>query len=279
MMVDSSSGACRFCGNVGKLCNSHSIPNGIFRLLMQAGGGSAIDISTGPGKIKRTSETGSVYLLCKLCENDFNKNFDAPAINVLKLLDQQIQDDSFSARISFSHDQMAKAITSIIWRCCESDASLYDSTKVCGSDLNKLKRLTETPQDEVLKYCSVIINRLQDNTENGFDQKVISKLIIAPVPRSVISNKGRSATHFGFFLVLQGFLIHLIVPKLPYFKANQKGYLKQGFTRLHAPPTGILEYPTIMKILVEAIAKHEAGHVTKGVLIRTNKNLSTLSSI
>jgi hypothetical protein len=268
-MVDSSSGVCRFCGNVSKLCNSHSIPNGIYRLLMQAGGGSAINISSGPGKIRRTSNTGAAHLLCEECEKHFNVEFDAPIVNGLKLLDQQIQDNGFSARISFSHNQMAQAIAAIVWRCCESGASNYVATKLGERHLAQLKHLVTTPRERVLRECSVRIDRLQDSSKEGFSQESISRFIIAPVPLPIIADNGNLARNFRFYFVMQGFLIHLIVPKLPYSKNSTSGYLKRGFTRLHAPPTNMLKYQPIMDFLVHTYAKNEAGLVTDGVLKMT----------
>jgi hypothetical protein len=278
-MADRSSGKCRFCGNEGKLRNSHSIPNGFFRLLMQAGSGSAIDISTGPGKIRGTSDTGAEYLLCGQCETDFNKEFDAPLVNGLKLLDQKIQNIGFSARISFSHEQMAQAIASIIWRCCESGASHYDGTSVDDTHLAQLKHLLTTPREQILRECSVRIDRLQYSSEDGSDQEIISRLIVAPVPCSVVTGKGNLAKSFGFYFAMQGFLIHLIVPKLPYFKNRKSGYLKRGFTTLHAPPTSILKYPPLMRMLVIARAKYEAGEVTEGVLKMTSKKSQMRTNI
>lgn len=278
-MVDRFFGKCKFCGNEDKLCNSHSIPNGIYRLIMKAGSGSAIDISSGSGKIRRTSDTGAAHLLCESCEEHFNTQFDAPIVNGLKLLDRKIQDCGFSARISFCHNQFAQAVAAIVWRCCESEASNYADTKLDGCHLAQLKHLLTSPRDQTLQRCSVRVDRLHDSSIEGFDQESISCLIVAPVPRSIVTKKGKLSDKFGFYFVIQGFLIHIIVPKLNFAKNRKPGFLQRGSTILHAPPTSMISYPPIRDILINAKAKYESGDVSNAVMKITKNRLQNATDL
>jgi hypothetical protein len=261
-------GRCRFCPNDAELCLSHAIPDGIFKLLMRAGNGSAIDISSGTQKIRRSSDSGAAPMLCKDCETDFNNRFDAPITNILKGLDRKIQQSGFSSRLPFSHDQFAQAIVSIVWRCCESTAPFYKSSKVDNVHLARLKQLTVEPQDQVLRRCSVSIARLTNPSRipgSGFGQDNMYQLITAPIPRTVIATRSGASRHFGFDFVLQGFLIHLVVPRLPYAKTRKANYLNRGGEMLHAPPTDILKYPPLKALLLETYAKAHESKVTPGV--------------
>jgi hypothetical protein len=239
------------------------MPNGFFRLLLQKSYGSAIGIPLGAGKISGTNDTGKAPMLCANCEGDFNSAWDAPLVNALKNLDSKIVSDGFSARVKFNHDQCAQAIASIVWRSCMSDASMYQGAAVNNRHLNDLVKIMNADRGTSLKLCSISLRRLWGKPERqggAFDQSSINQIIVPPTARTFAIN-GR-ARGFGFDFVVQGFLIHITVPRLPHSKVRTSGFLRSGGTLLHAPTIGIFDYQPLVDVLVQAYAKYVAGEVS-----------------
>lgn len=256
-------GVCKFCHRTRELRSSHSVPNGFFRLLLKKSNGSAIGIPLGPGNISGSTDTGEALILCSECECDFNKAWDAPLVNALKRLDKKILEEGFSARIDFSHSQFAQAVASVIWRSCVSDASMYQNTEVNERDLRDVLRIIDSPTGGSLKLCSVSLRRLWDrrgDTGEGFDQGSIAQIIVPPVARS-FGSKGK-IKGFGFDMVVQGFLIHIAIPRLPFSTVRSRGFLSSGKKILHAPKINIFDYQPLVDLLVGAYAKFEAGEVS-----------------
>ena len=256
-------GECKFCHRIGELRNSHSIPAGFFRPLLKKSNGSAIGIPLGAGKIAGSNDTGEALILCSECEGYFNKAWDAPLVNVLKRLDKKVFEEGFSARVEFSHSQFAQAVASVVWRSCVSDAPMYSNTFVSDQHLNDIIRIINTSTDESLKLCSVSLRRLWDrrgDTGEGFDQGSIAQIIVPPVSRS-FGSKGK-IKGFGFDMVVQGFLIHIAIPRPPFSKVRSSGFLSPGKTILHAPKINIFDYQPFVDLLVGAYAKFDAGEVS-----------------
>lgn len=254
---------CKFCGEQPAIVDSHSIPDGIFRTILKASNGSAISIPIGPGPISGSNDTGKAPILCSECEDIFNKSFDGPLVNAMRKLDKEIQLFGHRARTQFSHNQLAQAIVSILWRCCESDAPMYAGAEIETLHKDELKRIIQANSSDTLKSCSISFRRLTDSTaENngGFDQASIAQIIVPPTPRRyAIKGKLRG---YGFDMVFQGFLMHLTIPRLPHNQVRASGFLKHGAKILHAPPINIFDYKPLVDVLVHAYSKFDSGQMT-----------------
>jgi hypothetical protein len=260
-----TSGFCAFCGEISILQNSHSIPDGIFRLILKSSGGSAIAIPSSDRKIHKSNDTGKDYILCRKCEAAFNLKWDAPIVNFLKKLDKSIKNNDFTVRENFSHAQFTQAITSIIWRACVSQSEFYSGCSISNVHQAQLYKIIQSDQSRTLKNCSLSIRRLRDQRSGiySFDQDTISQLIYPPTPRSFVINgkiKG-----FGFEMAFLGFLIHVIIPRLPHHKLRQAGFLKANGKVIHAPPINIFDYKPLVDMMVIGMKKHIDGHETLGV--------------
>lgn len=259
-------GFCTFCGEMSILQQSHAIPDSIFRMILRTSGGAAIAIPSDDRKIHRSNDTGKAYILCKNCESDFNKKWDAPLVNCLKILDKKIKIEGFSARQNFCHHQFAQAIVGIVWRACVSESEYYIGSKISKKHTDKLKVMLYEEKGGILKNVSLSIRRLCDKRtkdESGFDQIDTSQIIYPPTPRTYFINGKPKG--FGFEMVILGFLIHLIVPRLPYHKMQSSGFLRKNGTIIHAPPINIFDYQPLLDMLMVGMKKHLDGHMTNAV--------------
>lgn len=256
---------CAFCQKDRELCASHSIPDGFFKAISRRNNGQLINIPEGEGKIGLSQNTGKAKLLCRECEAHFNRNFDSPLTNGFKEWDKQIKANGFGVRYEFSPNHLAQCLASVCWRASVTGNSMYANAKVCARDRARLLALLLDNREDTLKFCSCSIRRLYDRlppADGGLSQEIISDIIL-PVNAYRISKKGRKpGTHFSFALLVQGFLCHLIIPRLPHALRNGSGFLKSSKTALHAPKQYFADYKPFMDAMVAGLGKHLDGQST-----------------
>lgn len=253
---------CAFCQKDRELCASHSIPDGFFKAISRRNNGQLISIPEGDGKIGLSQNTGKAKLLCRECETHFNKNFDSPLTNTFKAWDKQIKANGLGVRYEFSPNHLAQCIASVCWRASVTGNSMYANARVSMRDTARLLALLLGDRDDTLKSCSCSIKRLYDkrpHADGGFSQDIVSDIIL-PVNAYRISKKGKKpGNHFAFALLVQGFLCHLMIPRLPHALRVGPAFLKPSKTSLHAPPQHFADYKPLMGAMVAGLEKHLEG--------------------
>lgn len=260
----SPSGRCAYCHCEKKLVFSHAIPKAAFRPLLAAGSGSAIGIPDREGVVHRTTDTGEIPMLCVECEGEFNRRFDGPLSNVLKRLEKAILSGFSTPLIEFSADELAHAIVAVAWRISRSPAKMYQKVNLNAGHLRELEAVLSSPTEQVLRSCTVRVARLTDplaKTGEGFDQSVMGQLIKTPEAFTIKSTK-ESPLGFAIDWTMFGFLIHLVVPRLPFATNKKFGGLKRGSMKVRAMPINILEYAPLRDALVAGVAAQEEGRMT-----------------
>lgn len=254
--------ACAYCSNDRKLCVSHAIPDGFFKLISRKNNGKLITIPKGSGRIHLDQDTGGAELLCKECESLFNRQFDSPIVNAFKAWDRKIIQEGFDVQFEFSANQMAQCLASIFWRASESGNDMYVDAKVNHDDKAQLLSIVKGEQNKALKLCSCSIRRIYDKrtpSSGGFSQEHISQIIL-PVNAYRLSWKHKKPVgYFGFSVLMQGFLCHLMVPRLPFGKRSGPGFLTPNNNKLRAPKQYFLEYKPLMDAMVVGVGKHLEG--------------------
>jgi len=80
-----SIGQCRLCLNQRPLCNSHALPNSVFKSILRKNAGNAkvifYDVTT---PARNSSDTWGAELLCKDCEAKLNHKYDAYGMAVFR---------------------------------------------------------------------------------------------------------------------------------------------------------------------------------------------------
>jgi hypothetical protein len=256
---------CAFCQKERELCASHSIPDGFFRSISKQNNGQLISIPEGEGKIGLSQNTGKAKLLCKECEAHFNKKFDSPLTNALRAWDNKIEANGLGVRFEFSPSHLAQCLASVFWRASVTGSSMYANAKVGMHDSAQLLALLLGDREDTLKSCSCSIRRLYDKRpplDGGFSQKNLSNIIL-PVNAYRISKKGKKpGSHFTFALLVQGFLCHLMMPRLPHALRNGPAFLKPSKTALYAPRQYFADYKPLMDVMVAGLGKHRDGQST-----------------
>lgn len=253
---------CAYCYKDTKLQCSHAIPDAIFKSISRQYNGKLIAIPKGTGKIYLTQETGKADLLCQTCEREFNKKFDSPLVNALKQWDMSFIGKGAGATLNFPADQMAQGLASIFWRASASGNAIYADAKVIDYDKNRLLKVVSADQKDALRLCSCSIWRLHDKQspkDGGFAQGCLSQVILPVNAYKISWGKARETNAFAFATAFNGFIYHLMIPRLPYKARKQPGYLRTGSNRLRAPMKYFADYRPLMDAMVSGMEKHLTG--------------------
>lgn len=254
---------CIYCKADTDLSNSHSIPDAFFRLISKKNNGSLIDISTEHDKIKRSQNSGKSRLLCKNCEAEFNRKFDSPTTNALKEWDKQIRTSGLDSRYEFCHNHLAQSFASIFWRSVVSDNEIYSSAALSTENKQQLLNLVRGNRSQTLKNCSVYIRRLYDKSapsDGGITQEAFSQLIILPMPFSASEPKNTEIQYFAMLMVVIGFVIMIVLPRLPDDVLIEPGYLQLDQTKLFAPKLHFLDHPVIHNLAISTLSKQRLNN-------------------
>lgn len=244
---------------------SHAIPRAAFKQSLQSGNGQMIAIPNGEDNIHLTSDTGDALLLCERCECSFNRNFDGPLINALKKLDTEISQNGIDRQIDFSVDELSHSIISIAWRICVSTAPLYCKVSLDQMHLFELEKLLRMQSPEILKHCTVRLARLSDPTPDdsrGNVEHSTGQFIKVPEAFLIRTKTHGNSIRFAMDWTMFGFLVHLVVPRIPYPRSQTFGGLKRGAIRVGAKHLDMLEYVPLRDIIFEAISKNEEGKLS-----------------
>lgn len=256
---------CAYCNNDKELCASHAIPDGFFKSISRRNNGKLITVPSGPGSIHLSQETGKSKLLCKECEGDFNRKFDSPLVNAFRKWDRQITKKGFGVQYEFSPNEMAQGLASIFWRASVSGNDMYVNAKVSDRDKAQLLSIVKGNQDVTLKSCSCSIKRLYDKhipAKGGFTQEIISQIILPVNAYSISWGRKKPSSYFAFAVIMQGFLCHLMIPRLPHGKRGGPEFLNPKKNLLRAPRKYLLDYKPLMDVMVAGKRKHLDGHST-----------------
>ena len=271
-------GQCAYCFKFGALRNSHAIPRAAFTAMLATGNGNAIGIPHGDGNAHLTSDTGDAPLLCDKCEQHFNREFDAPMINALKSLENEILTKGFRASIKFEANHLAHAVVSVAWRICLSPAFMYSEVMLNKRHMQELDALLRLPKGSILRNCTVKLGRLADVTpaaSGGFGQDMMGQFIKTPEVYSIRTKPGGKLDRFALDWTMFGYLIHLIVPRLPYPKSKNFRGLKTNATQINAVHTDIFEYQPLVDALVAGYAAQEEERLSPTLKKRSAKLLTT----
>jgi hypothetical protein len=272
--VAASIGYCPYCLKLSSLCMSHAIPRAAFKTLFAGGNGNAIAIPNGKSNVHLTSDSGAGLLLCQACEGLFNRSFDGPMTNALKELDTAIVTQGFRSQVTFEANQLAHAVVATAWRICLSPAHMYSECTISDAHKRELDNLLRRPTGEILRNCSVKVSRLSDSTSEevgGFGQNLMRQFIKTPEVYSIRTKRNGKPDRFAMDWTMFGFLIHLILPRLPYPKSQKFRGLKLDATKIAANPIDIFNYPPLRVALIEGYAAQQQNRITPSLRNRMTK--------
>lgn len=250
-------GICRLCLKRGELCDSHALPNSVFKYIFRKSQGKAI-VLTGDSNtaIQNSSDSWSQSLLCYACEGKLNKNFDQYGISVFRGNQGQtkIQDEGIAFR-NIDKVRLKGFFLSLLWRISISQHANYSNINLPYALEEELREALMEERKFRGSLSTVAIYRLRDSTKiDDFSQEGLREFVMSPFGREYTN--GPISVCFLFF----GYFIEIFISKIPAKYLSRPGVIAGDTPILLAPYLEFLEVPEILLILTNAVKKHQDGN-------------------
>lgn len=248
-------GICKLCLKLRQLCNSHALPNSIFKYILRKNNGKAViltDDETTP--IEFSSDTWGAELLCVECEKKLNEKYDAYGIAVFRghagKTNVEIGGICFS---QIDRRRLRMFFLSILWRVSVSTHPSYWNgtlSSVWEEDLrHSLNFSNPIPQ---IRY-TVFVRKMRDSTpKDGFDTESIREIICSPISRQYKSI-------FSVCFTLLGYFVEIFIPRVSHQLSKKEGMLYGRANTFLAPYIEILEIPEMMQLFIRGVMKDVSG--------------------
>jgi hypothetical protein len=136
-------GFCKWCGLNRPICESHAIPNSVFRLAKREAKSSQLTLVANSAKFNGKNDQGSGAwpLLCHDCELFFKKRFDDFGLSVLHRVKGIEKHDDFILITSLDSKRFSLFVLSVFWRASLSEHGFYSQIRVEEKMMALIKRL------------------------------------------------------------------------------------------------------------------------------------------
>ncbi|MGU3796416.1 hypothetical protein [Vibrio diabolicus] len=249
---------CKLCRTPSELCNSHAIPDSLFKSIFSAGSGQAILLDGADGvPIKKTQDSWATKQLCKRCESKLNTYYEDYSQKVLR---NKFGSERTESGVSFQNidTQIIRSfVAAILWRVSISDHKNYAAITL-SDKLNEKLRFTLNTSSEISKRTfSVRGFKLIDSTEGSFSRKNLRDCIISPFMRTYMDANHKSVQVVCFLFL--GFFFEVFISGVPSGSEYHHEFIGYSKTSYVFPFLEITEIPELFELMVIAYGKNAEG--------------------
>lgn len=253
-------GKCALCLNAKDLCESHILPNGVFKKLKRSqSSGQLIKFDDKPDTpVSLSQDSWWEFLLCLDCEGIIKK-YETYGLNFFRG-DVAAKHYKVSTGISFQghkYSQLKNFLLSLLWRAAVSEQKVFSSVPLPREMLEPARASLYSGRALSPSKFGVRITRMVDRTgaEGAFTPATLKKLIISPIRRT-----SESANLISFLFLLEGFLLEYFVPAVP-FRLKDASGVHRDSSVLFTPYQCIFTVPELVRIFASTYGKHARGLV------------------
>lgn len=250
-------GRCSLCLIDSQLCESHIIPNALFRRIKKRQKtGNLIKFNDHPcSKVVRSQESWWEHLLCQKCEGKI-RDFETYGLKLIRG-GASIQFAKHDEGITFrnhSYKLFKLFLTSIVWRAAVSKQETFHSVHAPVEAIEAARQSLLNGEAQSPAKFGVRLARLVDNSgaEGAFSPETLKTLIVSPIAREP-SNIG-----YSVLFLLEGFLLEYFIPFMPNRLRDEHGTHRDSPT-LFVPYRCIFIVPELANLLVTAYGKQQRG--------------------
>jgi hypothetical protein len=251
---------CKLCRCKGKLCNSHAIPDSLFKAIFRGNSGKAIKLSSLDEKpIEYTHDSWATEQLCEACERKLNKNYELYSLKALsgKNVDFTRLDDGVLFE-SIDTQKICDFIVAILWRASISESPNYKAIEL-SKKLNESIRLSLNISSSVSKRKVLVRGfKLIDTVKGGFTRENLRNFISSPFLRNYSVNEGKSSK--VVCLVFLGYMFEVFINSYPKDNSYRHEFIGFDKKKYKFKFQEITEIPELFDLMVQNLSKHIAGH-------------------
>nr|WP_321269620.1 hypothetical protein [uncultured Tolumonas sp.] len=251
-------GICRMCNQKKNLCQSHVIPDSIFRSIFKKASGKAIELSINPTtSIKYSQKSFKTPMLCKSCENKLDKNYERYSLSVLRGYEGTTQKNIDG--ILFDKINTAKIsdfILSIIWRAAISKLKEHEPVKL-NEAIKENIRISLLTNNKISKHrYKVTMFKLRDSIDN--ESNVISwrNYLMLPFYRTY---RYRNKVEYTYAMIFLGFYFEVFFPPLSTIDTNIDFLRKNSIRRYFCNYIDLQEIPEAQQVIMTNLIKIKEG--------------------
>lgn len=248
-------GACRLCGNWSELCDSHALPNSLFRNVFRQSAGKAVVVTDDASTPTcYSSDSWDTELLCRACEDLLNERYDKYGVEALRGGAGGVVHGADGVTFTnVDRRRLRMFVLSVLWRMSVSSHRSYSNIDLPSSWEEELHEALHVGKPVPRSRYTVAIYRLRDSTDRGgFSNEDLQAIIMSPFARKF---PGFISICFLFF----GFFIEVFLPKVPKAYSARPGVLFGASPIFFAPYLEVLDVPEIVSILGRGLQKEDEG--------------------
>lgn len=244
-------GVCGHCLQFKNLCESHAIPDAVFRRLFKTPGGAVclVDDETTPNGY--STDSWKWPILCETCEAEFETRFDGYGVSVLLSKIGKFEPMDGGVRVlEVDQARLAAFFVSVAWRAALSGHRAYSKLKAL-SDAHL--RLLHDGLVGRGPLPHVSMSRLVDY-EREMSRQTMREAVVEP---TVYTGDGM----ITIFFVFSGFLIGIFVTRPTLKVRRRQSFLKPG---LKAEPFfvhdfGLEQFKPLLNVMMTSMKKEGQG--------------------
>lgn len=247
-------GRCLLCEQTTDLCQSHALPDALFRPLLRNNNGSAIrltDDATTP--VHLDSDSWKTPQLCSPCESLLNDEWDSFGIALFQgRLGKPKRTD---AGVTFSNTDAGRLrmfVLAVLWRMSVSVHPSYLNAHLPAATRDELRRTLLAKGRLRSSALQVSLERLHDTTPGGFKRDQFKDMVMAPFVR-------RHASYYAIGFSMFGFLVLVYVPGLPPKLRRAMHLVDSTGSIVFAPMLEFTAFPELFGLGVTALHKSVTG--------------------
>ena len=250
---------CKLCCIKSELCNSHAIPDSVFRSLFKKGNGQAIELSSKelvPNR--RSQDSWATDQLCSNCEMKLNINYDQYGLNLLRGKVGNIKKGNEGVHVSDIDTLKFKSfVLSVFWRGAVSEHENYRTIKVSPRFLELIRSSLVRSTNVSKNSCTVVVQRLVDTTkEGGFSESNLRELVVSPFPRTY---EVRGQLYSSITMLFLGFCFEIFLSPIRTGDKVSKFALGSSKTNYTFSYLEIMEIPEVLDLMVRGLRKENQG--------------------
>ena len=248
-------GVCPLCEQNKELCDSHALPNSVFRFLFKRGSGKAVAfVDDETTNIDYSSDSWSEFLLCKECEGDLNDRYDRYGISVFRGNACKVQRNATGVTFSgIDRQRLRMFVLSVLWRMAISPHWAYGNVDLPYEVEAEIRDALREKRNVRPVVAEVGLCRLKESTGiKSLSMENLQRILVAPFPRDFIGFR-------SVCFLLFGFVIEVFIPRPPRKITRGIGMASGSSPILFAPFQEVAAFPELLHLLVRSLEKHEQG--------------------